>query len=513
MNRREFLRTTGASLGAGAFGLGTATGATAEPAYDTYQYLGTGAAPGVEELVVHGRFAFCATNGAITTVDLREPSLPQPAARVRGDHEGDSADVTVDDYVTASGERRTIAILTHNADSPGISVFDVTDPTAPEYLTFVPTASAIHNAFLKDGFAYLTVTDSFDHSRLAIYDVRDPATPRTLEGEGDYRNGTEVPDAERGTGGAWMLRDAREDMANAGVNPLHDVWVGDHAGGELAYLCYWEAGVVVVDVSGAPGTETAKRGSPQHAATKTNPVAVAHFGAVDYADQQNDDPVADNLRYVNGGETSNAHYVQPTPSGDYTFVGAETFGGTAHEEVGATGDHGGIRVFDTRAVDPLAGDGVAIYPEADGVTRLPTTKKNRMESGVPVQTPTDQRHPENPVDLVAYIDAPDQPDDAALTSHNFDVTDTKLFTSWYQGGIRAFDLGPLYAGADYETHPQAASDVTAPTELAAFAPDGMVFWTAENLAAEQGETYYTVASDIGKGAVVLELTEGLQPLP
>jgi hypothetical protein len=512
MNRRDFIRTTGVSLGVGALGLGAAASAPDdEPDYDTYQYHGTGAAPGVEELVVHGSWAFCATNGAITTVDLREPSLPQPAARVRGDHEGDSADVKVDDYVTESGERRRIAILTHNADSPGISVFDVTDPAAPTFLTFVPTASAIHNAFLKDGFAYLTVTDSFDHSRLSIYDLRDPENPTTLEGVGDYADGTEVPDEERGTGGSWMLRDAREDMANAGVNPLHDIWVADHGDGELAYLCYWEAGVVVVDVSGDPYTE--RTGSPVHAATKTNPVAVAHFGAVDYADEQNSDPVADNVRYVNGGAKSNAHYVQPTPDGDYTFVGAETFGGTGHETHGATGDHGGIRAFDTRSVDLLSGDGVAIYPEADGVTRLPTPKKNRMDRGVPIQRPTDERHPENPVDFVAYIEAPDQPDDAALTSHNFDVTETKLFTSWYQGGIRAFDLGPLYAGDDYETHPTSASDVAAPTALAAFAPDGMAFWTAENLAAEQGETYYTVGSDIGKGAVVIELTEGLQPLP
>jgi hypothetical protein len=507
MNRRDLLKTTGAALGAGVLGLSATTSVAAASNYDTYEYHGTAPAPGVQELVVHGRWAFCATNGAITTVDLREPSLPRTAARVRGDHDGDSLDVKVDDYVTASGERRTVAILTHNSGDAGISVFDVTDPANPAYLTFFPTASDIHNAFLKDGYAYLTVTDSFDHSRMVVVDVTDPENPTTLEGEGDYANGTEVPDEERGTGGSWMLRDARKDMANANVNPLHDIWVADHADGELAYLSYWEAGIVVVDVSGEPGTE--RTGSPVHAATKTNPVAVAHFGAVEYAD--GDAPST--VKYVNGGEKSNAHYVQPTPDGAYTFVGAETFGGTAHEELGATGDHGGVRVFDSRAVDLLSGDGVAIYPEADGVTRLPTTKKDTMEEGVPVQRPTDQRHPENPVDLVAYVDAPDQPDDAALTSHNFDVTETKLFTSWYQGGVRAFDLGPLYAGEDYSTVPAAASDIEPPTELAAFAPNGTAFWTAENLAAEQGATYYTVASDIGKGATVLELTEGLQALP
>jgi len=97
-----------------------------------------------------------------------------------------------------------------------------------------------------------------------------------------------------------------------------------------------------------------------------------------------------------------------------------------------------------------------------------------------------------------------------LTSHNFDVTETKVFTSWYQGGVRAFDLAPLYAGDGYEDHPESATDVDAPEEIAAFDPDGMAFWTAENLnSAQDGDTYFTIGSDIGKGAVILELTDEL----
>lgn len=149
-----------------------------------------------------------------------------------------------------------------------------------------------------------------------------------------------------------------------------------------------------------------------------------------------------------------------------------------------------------------------MYPAADGVEDLPAWKKDPIrdndddpaedDQGEAVQEDSvDATNDRNVVDMVAYIPAPEQPDDVALTSHNFDVTETKLFASWYQGGIRAYDI----------------TDRTDPEELAAFAPDGTAFWTAENLAAAQGDTYFTVASDITKGAVVLELTSDSGLLP
>ena len=43
----------------------------------------------------------------------------------------------------------------------------------------------------------------------------------------------------------------------------------------------------------------------------------------------------------------------------------------------------------------------------------------------------------------------------------------------------------------------------------------MAFWTAVNLrSAQDGDTYFTIGSDIGKGAVILELTgELFTPTP
>lgn len=529
MNRRHFIKAAGIAVG----GAALPTGTVAAESDLEYEFLAEAPAPGAEELVVESDWAYVA-NAGLTTIDLRNPALPVVRGRAEPDHPGDTADVKVDSFETidrSTGEstgRQRIAGLTANTGQGGVTFFDVSDPASPSLVSFYEAAGSVHNHFLKDGYAYLTINESpsanengnapaaFSYARMVIVDVRDPSRPVSLEGgrDGDPDQGANLPDEDqdvRGTGGAWMLRTAQPDMAKSGTNPCHDIYVADAAGddrygddardadggrghrpdrpanshaareqedgsvggsGELAYLCFWDAGIVVVDVT-----------------DKTHPVAVQHFGAT----EKSDDGSYNNPEYL-GGAKSNAHYVEPTPAQDYTFVGAETFPGPqASGDTVIPGDHGGIRAFDTRELDTLNDGGSAIYPDADDV-----------EPGTRTADPSPFE------DHVAYLPAPEQPDDVALTSHNFDVTDTKLFTSWYQGGIRAYDLGPLYADDDgdggdgYSVH---AQEPTSPDEIAAFAPDGMAFWTAENLETAESDTWYTVGSDIGKGAVVLELDD------
>lgn len=52
------------------------------------------------------------------------------------------------------------------------------------------------------------------------------------------------------------------------------------------------------------------------------------------------------------------------------------------------------------------------------------------------------------------------------------------------------------------------ADVDVDGNLAAFDRPGMAFWTAMNLASAQGDTWVTIGSDIGEGAVSLGLTSG-----
>lgn len=486
-DRRDFLRAAGgAVLGAG---LVSGTASAEYDRFENYSLVGTAPVPGINEVVARGDWAYATSQGSITTVNINDPTTPLVAGRAEGEDAEDTPDVDV------AGD---VAALAHNGGVQGISLFDVSDPANPTFESFYEDGDTVHNCYLKrapdgDVYAYLCISDSFAKARVVIVDVTDPANPETLEGrDSSYTTGPDVPQEERGTGGAWMLQDAQEEMADGGNSPLHDIYVAEsEAGNELAYRCFWDSGVVVVDVS-----------------VKRHPVAVGHFGGTP-------DATSDLVDYVTGAKT-NAHYAQPTPDLDYTFVGAETFPGPAAPPDGdlvqPLGEHGGIRVFDTREVKPLAEGGRAIYPEADAEA----IRIRQQETGPgavvrrdgygrfdPYQDPDpDRENDGKSAPMVAYIPAPEGVDDAALTSHNFDVTDRFLFSSFYQGGIRAFDLATLYRGGDYEEH---ARSPRKPIGVGAFAPDGTAFWTAVDVDCEEApDRTFTMGADIGKGVVMLE---------
>jgi hypothetical protein len=403
-DRRTFLKTTGVALG----GVAAPSASAAAESTWNYELVGEALDPGTQEVVVQGDWAYTANSAAIATVDLSDPRVPLlgGTAPSRSD---DNKDVKV------SGD---VAGLAADGERGGVTFFDVSDPRTPIEQSFYDAASGVHNCFIEGDYAYLCVNDSFSHSRMVVVDISDPENPTSLEGE------------ERGSGGAWMLRDRHSDMADAGVNPIHDIYVQE----DLAYMCFWDAGVVVADVS-----------------DPTDPTAVAHFGAAGDAGDEPADDVEGNRRYL-GGEKTNAHYVRPTPDGNYTLVGAETFPGPFEDTV-VPGDHGGIRIFDTSDVS------------------------TDSEPGDPYES------------HISYIPAPEVPQgDALRTSHNFDVTNDRLFASFYQGGLHAYSI----------------EDPHDPEHLAEFAPPGTAYWAAVNLETN-GPRTYTVGSDIGKGLTVLEL--------
>lgn len=407
-DRRQFLKTTGAALGGLAV---TSAGATAESECH-YELVGEALDAGTQEAVVQGDWAYSANGAEIATVDVSDPSTPLLGGTAVG-HGQDNLDVKVGGDLAALANDGDAGSDTNPA---GVTFFDVSDPTTPVELSFYEAASGVHNCFLDGDYAYLCINDDFEYARMVVLDVSDPANPVSLEGD------------ERGSGGAWMLRNAHPGMAKAGINPIHDLYVQD----DLAYMCFWDAGVVVTDVS-----------------DPSDPQAVAHFGTTDDAGIEPADTQERQEHYL--GQPGNAHYVQPTPSGDYTLVGAETFPGPFEDTV-VPGDHGGIRIFDTSGVSTSSS-------------------------------------PSNPTeDEIGFIPSPDRPSDGLRTSHNFDVREDKVFASFYQGGMRAYSI----------------EDPTAPEELAAFAPLGTAYWTNVDLP-ESGPTTYNLGSDIGKGLTILEL--------
>lgn len=164
----------------------------------------------------------------------------------------------------------------------------------------------------------------------------------------------------------------------------------------------------------------------------SNPVEVSAFGEAPGADKGTSGNVNDRLF----GPPGNAHYVRPSPDGDHVYVGAETY----------IIESGGVKVFDV----------------------------------------TDFDAPEQ----VARIDPPDVNEGIfGKTSHNFDVTQNRLYTSWYDGGATVFDI----------------TDPSNPEQTYRYDPEGSSFWTAIR---ERG---FVMVSDIGSGVKILKTDQGQGP--
>lgn len=415
-SRRDLVRTGAVGL-AGAVVVGTAS---AESDW-SYEPVGGATVPGATDCVLQDGWAFVANFGGMATYDLNDPGSPSPGGYAPGnDHTRDNRDVKVDGELASIADNATVV-----SEPAHVTFYDVSDPADPQQVGFYDAETGVHNHFRYGDYTFIE-----QDWGLEVLDTSEPSSPESIA--------------------SWRLRDFRPDLAEETRDNLHDIYVQD----DYCYLAYWDAGVVVLDVT-----------------DPSEPRAVAHFAGYD------GDDVSE------GGNPQNAHYVQPTPDREYTIVGAETFFTTPH---GATAIYHTPTLADHEpdnldAIEQMAGstDG-----ETDGDN--PRTKKARADAYYP-----------RPVD---YVRAPEGPQDQVRTAHNSDLTNDKMFTAWYQAGIRAYDFTDVREG-----DPGAGEfDEIAEWDL----PGGDFFWSAENLesaAEEDDDLFYTVGSDTGKGLHVLEL--------
>ena len=158
----------------------------------------------------------------------------------------------------------------------GIALWDVTDPTKPKTLkkNFLP--NGIHNTYIwQDGDnAYLIAVDDVAVQDTIIVDITKPESPKVIAVTGQ--------------------QDWPGDIDNIGVGEvfLHDVWVQDG----IAYLSYWDAGLVLLDVS-----------------DPANPV---FLGDSDYPDP---DPLSGQA------PEGNSHVAVPNADGTRVLMGDEDF--------------------------------------------------------------------------------------------------------------------------------------------------------------------------------------------
>ncbi len=209
-------------------------------ALGNYAYLGSFSNP------------FCSFDITGTRIiDISDPANPTLAAFIadkQGTRTNDVKAASIStshwsgDILVTTNEGCGISLPRLNADGMagksrggqgGINIYDVTDPTKPHALkqNFLPKANGIHNTYIWEdgtGNAYLIAVDDVDARDVIIVDITNPASPKVVTRTG-------APD--------WPDLDFSEIEGPAVF--LHDVWVQDG----IAYLSYWDAGLVLLDVS------------------------------------------------------------------------------------------------------------------------------------------------------------------------------------------------------------------------------------------------------------------------
>ncbi|QRV13878.1 hypothetical protein JMJ58_13045 [Haloterrigena salifodinae] len=334
---------------------------------------------------------------------------------------GDPAEVVVDD----DGETAYLAT------TYGFATVDLGDPTALEPL-------AERNQLEVDGRGFTRIFDvKVDGDRLAVvgpadkgfgefngfelYDVSDPADPAVVD---RYETGFHIHNCFFADELLYVVANGPDDTALVIYDTSDDdteevgrwslldhepewedvYWYAHYlhdvtVRDDLAFLPFWDAGTYLVDVSDPSAPE--------------------------YVSHVRDPDVGDDRSYGGSeavyGLPGNDHYAAVDDAGDLLAVGRESW--TTDDPAPPNGP-GGIDLYDV--TEPTAPDPLASIepPESDDASR---------RGG------------------------------EWTTAHNFELRDGRLYSAWYQGGIKIHDVG----------------DPAAPEELAHWrATDEAALWTA-----------------------------------
>jgi hypothetical protein len=117
----------------------------------------------------------------------------------------------------------------------GVAIWDVTDPTKPRALKQNYLDFPVHNTYIyqQGDNAYMLVVDDVNTQDLTIVDVTKPQSPQVVAVTGQL----DWPD------------DIAAEFGDTAATFLHDVWVQENDGKVIAYLSYWDAGLVLLDVT------------------------------------------------------------------------------------------------------------------------------------------------------------------------------------------------------------------------------------------------------------------------
>ncbi|WP_267641939.1 LVIVD repeat-containing protein [Haloarchaeobius amylolyticus] len=387
--------------------------------------------------------------GSVATALPTESYAPLGSAAVEGTQE-----------VTVGDDGQTAYV----ANGTGFTAVDVSDPATPTVVADQRDLLAdAENGPMKmvadvkvDGDRLLVVgPNSPSRDKLVkaalLYDVSDPANPEQLavkKVDHPIHNSFFVD------GYAYLTRsdfdresmrifdvsdDSFTEVSDFGIVDHDERWQDVHGWlrslhdlwvqGDYAYFANWEAGTFIVDIS-----------------DKANPEVVSRLGGLDAAKLSQ--LKQEDFSRIGIQPPGNNHYVTVDESAETLYVGAESWD---------------------------------LKPDDD----------TRGASGIDVWDISDKANPEE----LTTIRAPGSPDESFqgkfTTSHNFDVHDGRLYTSWYYGGVMIHDV----------------SDPASPERLAWWRdPESQQFWGAKFT----GDRDFFVAGNMGPGK---DNTGGLVTFP
>ena len=123
----------------------------------------------------------------------------------------------------------------NNTGRGGLSIWDVSNPEKPKALKQNYLDFGVHNTFIwqQGAKAYMLVADDDNVQDVHIIDITKPQSPKEIAVTGQL----DWPD------------DIADEFGGTAATFIHDAWVQDNDGEITAYLSYWDAGLVLLDVT------------------------------------------------------------------------------------------------------------------------------------------------------------------------------------------------------------------------------------------------------------------------
>jgi hypothetical protein len=495
----------------------------------------------------HGNYAYLGSfhepscsfdTTGVRVVDISDPANPSLAAFIKAKPGTRNNDVKVEHIDTPSFSGEILVVTNEECGTPfnprerskgdppvpgrgGIAIYDVSDPTKPKTLKSNFLTNGIHNTFIwqQGTNAYLIAVDDVAARDVVVVDITKPQAPKVIATTGG-------PD--------WP--DSFSEIPAPSVF-LHDAWVQENDGRYIAYLSYWDSGLVLLDVtdpanpvflgdSTYPNPDVVSGLPPEgngHVAAPTEDGQIAIFGD---EDQNKRTPflVTSEGQFNMGRALFGPDPIENFPAGDIVDTGglgcttsaippapddpdpqialiqrgacffsvkafnAEQQGYDAYIVFNVDGDDGVINMS-AGTDDPITIPGVFIGNSNGLALRAASNPQSLgVESvfdGEGFMRVLDVSDPSNIVQIGHFATEGvfargEIPGDR--TAHNVIVRDGLAYWSWYYEGMRVVDFSGCSAGGGFES--------CTPTEVAHYANENeSTFWGVYLHDHPDGNTY------------------------